>query len=155
FSSASEWFLYHNYSKYIKQDFVISGARMVASPGDGGTDYYLKGSSGDKNYEFAIDSASYEQYSSPTMIGKTIQVFRNPESLSIEIQKRSLNVIFAEAWRDIDDIRVSARSTLWIGVFSLMFSCLFYYVDKLAIPPPTNQAEQADAGNRAKPGACS
>lgn len=146
FSSASEWGLYHNYSKYIKEDFVISGTRMAASPGDGGTDYYLQGASADQIYEFAIGFPDYEQYSSPTMIGKTIQVFRNPEPISIAFQKRSLNVIFAEAWRDLDDIRVSARSTLLVGAFSLVFACLFYFVARLALPPLTTRTGTGGGG---------
>lgn len=142
FSSATDCYIYRNHAKYVQEDFIISGTRMVASAGDDGTDYYLQGSSGSQVYEFAIDSSDYGKYSSPAMIGKAIQVFRHPELFSIAVQKRSLNVIFAEEWSDLDGLEVSARSTLWIGLFSLLLSCAFYLVAKLAFPPLTSQAER-------------
>jgi hypothetical protein len=144
-SSASEWFILLNHGGYQREDFVVIGTRMSPSSSDNGSDYYLRGTTKDNEFEFAIDASDYERFSPPHSKSKVVQIYRNPELLSVAFQKRSLNVIFAEEWRDASELEVSARSTLWIAIFSLLISIVFWLTAKLALPPILNRNAQPAA----------
>jgi hypothetical protein len=145
-SSASEWMLLRNYHGYEKSDFVISGTRMRPSAGDGGSDYYLRGVGGNDEFEFAIDASDYERFSQPGFKGRVVQIYRNSEMASIAFQKRSLNVIFAEEWRDLSEVEISARSTLWLAIISFLLSVAFYLTARLALPPLLKQNAESGPG---------
>lgn len=134
-SSASQWFLLRNHDGYVKEHFVVSGTRMSPSSGDQGSDYYLRGKTEDDEFEFAIEASDYERFSQPGSKGEVVEIYRNSEMLSVAFQKQSLNVIFAEQWRDASELEVSARSTLWLAIVSLLLSSVFYLIARLALPP--------------------
>ena len=154
-SSASEWMLLHNYQGYKKSDFVISGTRMGPSTGDEGSNYYLQGAAGDDEFEFAIDASDYERFSQPDFKGTVVQIYRNSEMASIAFQKRSLNVIFAEEWRDLSELEISARSTRWLSIISFLLSVAFYLTARLALPPLLNQNAEQDVTPNACPASSS
>ena len=120
-SSASQWFLLSNYDGYQKEEFVIEDAY------NDGSDYVLRGKIQNDKFEFAIDEVAYQRYSHSDSMGQVVGIYRNPGLPSFAFQQRSLNVIFAEQWRDISELEVSAKSTLCIAVISLLVSFFFFF----------------------------
>ena len=126
FSSTREWIILNNISGYQKEDFTITGTRVVHGIGDDGTDYYLLGHGAQGECEFAISAGRYETLSSATAVGQKVTVFRSPSMPSIAFQKESVSVIFEEDWRDRAEVAISAKSTMWIGVFSMLVAILAF-----------------------------
>ena len=56
-SSASEWFLLSNYDGYQKKNFVIDGVYK------NGSEYYLRGTVKDEEFEFAVVGTDYQRFS--------------------------------------------------------------------------------------------
>ena len=115
-SSASEWFLLSNYDGYQKKNFVIDGVYK------NGSEYYLRGTVKDEEFEFAVVGTDYQRFSHSGSKGQIVEIYINPEMPSLVFQQKSLNVIFAEQWRDPSELKVSAKSTLWIAIILLLIS---------------------------------
>ena len=107
-----------------KKSFVVGEAYKS------GSDYHLRGTVKDDKFEFIIDDSYYKRYSSSDSKGKVVEIYRNPEMPSLAFQQKSLNVIFAKQWRDSSELKVSAKSSLWIAIILLFVSSIFYVTSR-------------------------
>ena len=146
FSSAKDWLILNKLSGYERDQFTITGVRVSHGTGDAGTDYYLQGHGGRGEYEFAISAARYESLSSDTAVGQKIIVFRNPSMASLSLQKESINVFFEDDWRDREEVEVSAKSTMWMGLITTSVAA-FAFVFARSVPRHRAKTDQSDEGN--------
>ncbi|MGE9270365.1 MAG: hypothetical protein ACQKBU_06135 [Verrucomicrobiales bacterium] len=131
-SSASDWLILHHYQGYERSEFTITGTRMSPSGGSRSPDYYLRGTTKGDEFEFTIDSQTYRRFSQLDDEAAVIQIYRNPEMASVAFQRRSLNVLLADEWRDRSELEISAKSTLSLAIGSLFLSVVVSLTAKLA-----------------------
>ena len=117
FSSGKEWVILKNFSGYQKEQFTITGTRVT-----NGTDRFLQGQGESGNFDFAISGARYRDYSLPAAVGTVVTVYRTAARPSIAFQQESVNVIFAEDWRERSEVETSARSTVWLAALAMVFA---------------------------------
>lgn len=146
FSSAKDWLILNKLSGYEKDQFTITGVRVSHGTGDAGTDYYLQGHGGRGEYEFAISAARYETLSSATAVGRKIIVFRNPSMASLSFQKESVNVFFEDDWREPEEVELSAKSTMWMGLIAMSVAA-FAFVFARSVSRHRARTGQGDGGN--------
>ncbi|MBK1880843.1 hypothetical protein JIN85_00370 [Luteolibacter pohnpeiensis] len=133
-TSASDWFVIRHYDDYIKQDLVVHGVSKESNP-DGTSGYRLEGFIGSESITFSVDSSKYEYFSQPKARGEVVQIYRNPKAMSVTFQQKSLNVIFADEWRDLEPLVISARSTMWIAIALFSVAAVLWIIARFALPP--------------------